>query len=168
MRRLLLGLVLVCATAVASAQSVIVVDSEKIFKSLDEYNAALEAIDVMSEGYQAQVDAKFAEVERLFNEYAASKALYTTAQRQVAETNILAKESEATKYQEQYFAQDGAIMKRRVELVTPIQTRVFSAIDNYAKELGVDVVLDKASSSTMLYVKEGVDHTELIINKLKQ
>ena len=65
------------------------------------------------------------------------------------------------------FGNDGVMMKKRIELIQPIQKRVFSAIDNYAKAGGYDMVLDKASNATMLYCSEAVDHTQKIIELLK-
>ena len=49
MRRVILAVVAVLFTAgIASAQNYMVVDSEKVFKSLTEYNNALEQIESLS------------------------------------------------------------------------------------------------------------------------
>ncbi len=149
------------------AQSVIVVDSEKIFKSIGAYTSAIEQLEVLSKSYQMQVDAKFAAVESAFNSYATNKASYSTTSRQQLEASILKQEAEATKLQEEIFGEDGKLMKQRLELIAPIQKRVFETIDSYAKEIGAKVVLDKASNPTMLYVAAGVDKTEAVIAKLK-
>ena len=70
-------------------------------------------------------------------------------------------------YQQSVFGNDGLIMKKRIELIQPIQNRVFAAIDSYAKAGGYDLVLDKASNATMLYCSDAVDHTTKIIELLK-
>ena len=68
MKRVILSIVAVMfAAGVASAQNYMVVDSEKIFKSLAEYNSALEQVESLSKSYQSSVDAKFQEVEQLYN-----------------------------------------------------------------------------------------------------
>ena len=60
MKKMIIALMAVLMTVgVASAQNYMVVDSEKIFKSLAEYNSALEQIDKLSKSYQDAVDAKF-------------------------------------------------------------------------------------------------------------
>lgn len=168
MKRFIVTVMAIVSAVSLSAQGVIVVDSEKIFRSLDEYNAALAEIEAMSESYQVLIDAKFADIERLFNEYAATRAQYSTTARQSIETTILEREQAATKLQEEYFSSDGVVMKRRVELIAPIQKRVFAAIDEYAKSQGVDMVIDKASNPSMLYVSSAVDHTQGVIDELKQ
>ncbi len=168
MRYLFLIVAMFVATTFASAQSVIIVDSEKIFKSLDAYNSALAEVDQLSKDYQAQVDAKFAEVEALYNYYVTHKAAYTASTRQVREAEILAMESAATQFQEEHFAKDGTIMKRRLALITPIQERVFSAIEAYAKGVGADIVIDESSNPSLLYGSSEVNHTQGVIDALRQ
>lgn len=54
---LVLGLV--AMAGVASAQNYMVVDSEKIFKSINDYNNAMTQLDQMAKSYQQQIDSKF-------------------------------------------------------------------------------------------------------------
>ena len=58
-------------------------------------------------------------------------------------------------------------MKKRIELIKPIQERVFAAIEAYAKEIGAEVVLDSSNNPTLLYNAASVERTQQIINRLK-
>lgn len=168
MKRVFTLLVAVLASIVAlQAQNVIVVDSEKIFKSQSDYNAALESVDKMSKEYQSQVDAKFKAIEDRFNNYAISRSTYSQSKQQSEESTILKMEQEAEKFQQDIFGKDGTVIKRRIELIAPIQKRVFAAIDKYAQEKGADLVLDKASNASVLYNSERSDCTQVIIDRLK-
>ena len=169
MKRFLLTVAAAAAMILsAGAQNVVTVDSEKIFKSIEAYNEALKSIDKLGEQYQKQVDAKFEEVEALYNNYVNYQRAYLSESARTArEQEILNKEEEATKYQESLFGQDGELMKRRVELIKPIQERVFTAIANYAKANGVDLVVDKAANPTLMYESEKIDRTQAIIDLLK-
>ncbi len=168
MRRFILMIAAVVVATVASAQSVVTVDSEKIFKSIAAYNEALKTIDELGKEYQAQVDAKFSEVEALYNNYVTTQRAYLSESGRAArEQEILAKEAEATKFQESKFGQSGELMKRRVELIKPIQERVFAAIESYAKANNIDLVVDKAANTTLLYESSAIDRTEQIIQMLK-
>ncbi|MBE6193910.1 MAG: OmpH family outer membrane protein [Rikenellaceae bacterium] len=168
MRRFIVALTaLFMCVGVASAQKYIVVDSEKIFRSIADYNTAMTTLDNLAKEYQTKVDATYAEVESLYNAYIAQKANLSTAQRNAKEQEILAKERAAADYQESVFGNDGVLMKKRIELIQPIQKRVFGAIDSYAKAGGYDMVLDSASNAAMLYYSESVNHTQKIIELLK-
>lgn len=168
MRRVILAVVAVLFTAgVASAQNYMVVDSEKVFKSLAEYNSALEQIESLSKSYQEAVDAKFQEVERLYNAYMQQRASLSATSRQQVEQQILDLETKATEYQESLFGTEGELMKRRMELIQPIQNKVFTAIENFSKQYGYDLVIDIAANPTILYYSEKVNFTARIIETLK-
>jgi outer membrane protein len=79
----------------------------------------------------------------------------------------LQKEEEAQKYQEEVFGEEGTLMKKRLELIKPIQERVFKAIELFAKMYGFDLVLDKSSNASILFSSSAVDCTEQIIATLK-
>nr|WP_302446273.1 OmpH family outer membrane protein [Alistipes onderdonkii] len=168
MKRLILIAVFVLTTGTLAAQNYIIVNSEKVFKSIDAYNTALSTLDKLAEQYQDMVDAKFAEVETLYNNYMNQKASLTAATRQTRENDILAKEKAAQEYQETLFGNDGTLMKKRVEMIEPIQKKVFSAIEAYAKQVGADVVLDSANNPTLLYSNPSVDRTQQVIDVLKK
>ena len=168
MKRLILIAVFGLTTGTLAAQNYIIVNSEKVFKSIDAYNTALSTLDKLAEQYQDMVDAKFAEGETLYNNYMNQKASLTAATRQTRENDILAKEKAAQEYQETLFGNDGTLMKKRIEMIEPIQKQVFSAIEAYAKQVGADVLLDSANNPTLLYSNPSVDRTQQVIDVLKK
>ena len=180
MKRLIIALAaIVISVGAASAQKYIVVNSEQIFRSIAEYNSAMSTLDAMAKDYQSKVDAAYARVEGLYNSYMSQKQSLTEAERTAQEQSlteaertaqeqsILAEERKAAEYQEAVFGNEGLMIKKRIELIQPIQRKVFAAIESYAKEGGYEMVLDKASNASMLYNSESVDHTNKIIELLK-
>ena len=169
MKRLFAAIcVLLLSVTVASAQNYMVIDSERVFKSIAEYNNALTQIENLSKQYQAKVDEKFREVETLYNSYIAARASLSDYSRQQREQQILQLEQEATEYQESIFGADGELMKRRMELIQPIQQRVFQVIEQFAKAQGYDLVIDIAANPTVLYYSESVNYTDRIIAEFKK
>ena len=169
MKRVILVALFALATfGITSAQKYCVIDSEKVFKSLDEYNKAMTTLDELGKSYQAEVDSKYKSIESLYNNYMQQKASLAASTRASVEQQILQKEEEAQKYQQELFGEDGKLMKKRIELIKPIQTKVFAAIEAYAKANGYDLVLDKASNASMLYVNDAIDHTAQVIEQLKK
>ena len=168
MKKIILTLVLALMTAgMASAQNYMVVDSEKVFKSVSAYNEALDSLEKLAESYQQQVDAKFQEVEHLYNSYVQMRNSLSESTRQQYEQRILQMEAEATELQESLFGTEGELMQKRVEMIQPIQERVFSIIESFSKQYGYDLVIDIAANPTVLYYSSKVDFTEMIIKALK-
>ncbi|MFI3323478.1 MAG: OmpH family outer membrane protein [Rikenellaceae bacterium] len=166
-RVIILFVAILASVASLAAQNYMVVDSEQVFKSIPAYNNALSELETLSEGYQKSIDAQFAAVEVLYNTYVAQRNSLTAAQRTARESEILKKEEEANELQESIFSTEGTLMARRLELIAPIQKRVFEAIESYAKANGFDMVLDLASNSTILYFSASVNRTEEVIATLK-
>lgn len=158
----------VLAASAATAQNCIIVNSEKIFKSIDAYNTAIATLDKLAEEYQQQVDARFAEIETYYNNYMAQKASMSANMRQSRENAILALEKEATEYQQSLFGQEGELMKKRVEMIAPIQKQVFAAIEAYAKQAGALAVIDSSNNPTLLYTDPAADHTQQVIAALRK
>ncbi|MBQ3187573.1 MAG: OmpH family outer membrane protein [Alistipes sp.] len=167
MKKMVCTLALLLIGAAAMAQNYIVVNSEKVFKSIAAYNTAIEELDQLAKKYQEYIDAKFEEVEKLYNSYQQQKASLSEATRQQWEEVILQKEKQATEYQEQLFGQEGQLMKTRIEKIKPIQEKVFAAIEAYAKQVGAELVIDSANNPTLLYNSAAVERTDEVIATLK-
>lgn len=167
MKRLILIAAFLLTAGALSAQNYRIVNSEKVFKSVEAYNTAISDLDSLAKQYQEQVDAKFDEVETLYNNYMAQKASLSASARQAREALILAREKEAQQFQESLFGQEGVLMQKRLELIQPIQKRVFAAIEAYAGQAGADLVLDSSNNPTLLYNNPSVERTQQVIEALK-
>ena len=155
MKRLILIAAFILTAGTLAAQNYIIVNSEKVFKSIDAYNTAISDLDKLAKQY-------------LYNNYQVQKTSLSAAARQVRENAILQKEKEAQEYQESLFGQEGTLMKKRVEMISPIQKQVFAAIEAYAKQVGADLVFDSANNPTLLYNNPAVERTQQVIDALKK
>ena len=113
-----------CAASGAWAQSYVFVNSETIFKSQADYNSAIKQLDDLSAEYQKNIDDAYAELDETFNNYAAQRGYLSETSRQNREEQIVNREKEIKKYQQDVFGPEGELMKKRIELIKPIQERV--------------------------------------------
>ena len=160
-------LMAVCMAGGLSAQGYIFINSETVFKSQADYNAALAQIDTLSSVYQKNIDKAYADLDEDYNNYVAQKSYLSETERQTRENTIVTREKEIKKYQDDVFGPDGDLMKKRVELIKPIQERVFAVINKYANEHKLDMVIDRANNQTLLFYRPELDKTDTIINLLK-
>lgn len=164
--KLILAAIFVACGVSLSAQNCIVVDSEKIFKSIESYNSTIDQLDKMGESYQAKVDERFKNVETLYTNYMAQRQSLSANARAQREQQILEQEKAANEYQESIFGKEGSYMKMRLESIKPIQESVATAIKRYARDNGYDLVLDKASNPSILFSTKKSDKTQEIINEI--
>lgn len=167
MKKTVLLVTLLFAAAGAFAQGIMVVNTEKIFKAIPRYNEVITQIDKLGEQYQKNVDQAYANIEQMYNSYVSQKAYLDNATRQNREDAIIKREQEAGKYQESIFGPEGELMKKRVELIKPIQDVVFAAINKYAGDRGFTMVIDIANNPSVLYYVPTSDKTDEIINLVK-
>lgn len=164
---LILSALFAIFTTGVTAQNYMLVDSQEIYKSLPDYAAAVEQLDVVAKEYQEKIDAAFKKIGEQYDNYVAAESNLSEDEKQYLENQIIDNEKKVTKYQEDVFGQDGEVSKKQIELLNPIQEKVKTVINNYAKENGFDLVLDISSNPMVLYYSPKANKTEQIINLLK-
>ena len=84
------------------------------------------------------------------------------------EEEIMNKEKEVREMQRQKFGPEGALFKKREELVKPIQDKVYTTINQFAESKGFEFIFDKGSASGMLFADKKYDKTEDVKAMLKK
>ena len=64
------------------------------------------------------------------------------------------------------FGVDGELFKKRMELIKPIQDKVYNAVKAVADKAGMAVIFDKNSDITMLYANPKFDKSEAVLDHL--
>jgi len=150
----------------ATGQKYAFVDTEYILNNIPSYKAAQEQLDKTSEEWQKEVESQYGEIEQMYKDYQAEKVLLTDDMRKKREDEIINKEKAVKDLQKKYFGQDGALFKKRQELVKPIQDDIYEAVKDIATENGYAVIFDTSSGPTMLYFNPRYDVSDEVLQKL--
>ena len=86
--------------------------------------------------------------------------------RKKRENEIINKEKEVKELQKQRFGVDGELFSKRMELVKPIQDKVYSAVKQVAERGGLAFIFDKAGQVSLLYTNSKYDKSEDVLNFL--
>ncbi|MCO6461803.1 MAG: OmpH family outer membrane protein [Saprospiraceae bacterium] len=151
----------------ATAQRVAIVDIARLLENMPEYSAAQKQLDELSATWRAEINAEMDKIKGLYNKYQAELPLLNDEMKKKREDEITNKEKEVRDLQKSRFGADGSLFAKREELVKPIQDKVYKAIDDYAKERGYDLILDKSSAAGVLFVSDAIDKTADIAKKIK-
>ncbi|MBR6490833.1 MAG: OmpH family outer membrane protein [Bacteroidales bacterium] len=165
-RQILIILALLAGVFSVQAQKFAFVDTDYILSKIPEYNDAQAQIDDLSAQWQNEMEAIYTEVNKLYQEYQAKKAIYPEEVRAKKEAEILAKEKEIKDFQKKKFGTDGELYKKRTELVKPIQEKVFTAIQDIAEKENYAVVLNKAEGVSIIYSNSKYDISDDVLDKL--
>lgn len=148
------------------AQKYAFVDTEYILNNIPNYRAAQEQLDKQSQEWQKEIEAKYAEIDKMYKDYQAERVLLAEDMRKQREDAIINKEREVKELQKNYFGQDGALFKKRQELIEPIQDEIYNAIKDLATENGYAAIFDTSSGTTMIYTNPRYDISDEVLQKL--
>tara|TARA_B110000858_G_C17769699_1_gene458948 strand:+ start:382 stop:984 length:603 start_codon:yes stop_codon:yes gene_type:complete len=162
---LLLGLIAVMSTQV-NAQRFAYVDSDYILSQMPSYKSAQNQIDEKSKKWQEEIDNKFEAIDKLYKQYQAEKVLLTKDMQTKRENEIIEKEREAKKLQNDKFGYEGELFKKREELIKPVQDKVYEAINKVAKNNGLDFIFDKSGDMLMLVSNPKYDRSDEVLEEL--
>lgn len=139
------------------------VDTDYILSQIPEYKAAQTELDKTSVQWQKEMEAKFAEIDKLYKAYQADAILLTEDMKKKRENEIINRESEAKELQKKRFGVDGELFKKRQELVKPIQDKVYNAIKAVAEKSGLGFILDKSGQVSILYANTKYDKSDDVL-----
>lgn len=167
MKKILLTLCLVAGLGFAAqAQKYATVDMGYIMKNIPAFESANEQLNQVSKKWQAEVDEKMKEVQQLYKNYQTELVFMSDEMKVKREDEIVAKEKAAQELKRKYFGPDGELFKKRESLMKPIQDEVYNAIQEISNAKGLDLVFDKSSAMSAIFVSQKLDISDEVLKKL--
>ncbi len=165
------GFILLLVISFASISSLFAqrlgyVDSDYILKNLPEYTSVKRQLDALAVQWQADVDAKYQEIDRLLKAYQADQVLLTPDMKRRREAEIDDKEKSAKDFQNKKFGPDGDMIQKSSMLIKPIQDKITKAIQAVAEDENLDIIFDKNSELIMLFARPRLDMSKEVLAKL--
>jgi outer membrane protein len=150
----------------AQAQKIAVVDINEVLASMTEYQTAQQELDRIAAEWRQEIAQEFDKVKSMYNKFQAEQVLLSAEDKTKKEEEIVKKEGEVRELQKNKFGPEGALFKKRQEMVAPIQDKVFAALESYATERGYDIILDKGGATGLLFANPEYDKTQDVKKRL--
>ncbi len=169
MKKLGLIIILMAAMAMPSQAkdlNVAYIDMQYILKNLPSYESANEQLTLISKRWQKEIDAAKQEARILATNYQTEQIFLSDDMKRKREEEIVAKENEALELQRKYFGPEGELFKKREALIKPIQDEIYAAIQDIANEKFLDIVKDRSSDPSLLYMSSKLDMSDKVLQKL--
>ena len=167
MKKVFFSLLFIVATIMAAqAQKFALIDMEFILKQIPSYEQANKQMEDLSKQWQTEIESKSNEAKALYESYQKTASTMSAEQRTAKEEEIIAKEREAAELRQTYFGPQGEAMKKRQELIAPIQDAIYNAVKDIATEKGYDAVIDRASAQSMIFASPRIDISNDVLLKL--
>ena len=150
----------------AVAQKYALVDMEYILGNIPAYERASEQLNQISKKWQAEVEAVDNAAKTLYKNYQNELVFLSEQQKKEREETIIAKEREASELRKKYFGPEGELYKKRMSLIEPIQEEIYNAVKAIAQQKGFQMVLDRASTSGIIFASPSIDISADVLEKL--
>lgn len=166
-RKLIAALTLFAMISVTTtAQRIAIVDINEVLGSFSDYQAAEKEIDRVASEWRQEIAQEYDQIKAMYNKYQAEQVLLNEDQKAQREEEIMAAESSVRETQKKRFGPEGDLFNKRQELVSPIQDKVYSAIEDFAADRGYDLIFDKGGAAGLLFVTDEYDKTEDVKKRL--
>ena len=167
MKKIFLTLCLIAGLGFAAqAQKFATVDMGYIMKNIPAYESANEQLNQVSKKWQAEVDAMMKDVQQLYKNYQTELVFMSDDMKVKREDEIVAKEKAAQELKRKYFGPEGELFKKRESLMKPIQDEVYNAIQEISNAKGLDLIFDKSSAMSAIFVSTKLDISDEVLKKL--
>ncbi|MHB8931611.1 MAG: OmpH/Skp family outer membrane protein [Melioribacteraceae bacterium] len=143
------------------------VDSDTIMKQLPDAQDVQKKLDAMVKEWQEELSKMERDWKAKYDDYDKRKLILSEQKRVEIEKELVGMEDQVSKYRQDKFGVKGELFQKQEELMKPIQNRIFTVIQQIAKEKDYDYVFDRSGDILFLYAKEEYDLTKEVIDKLK-
>lgn len=150
----------------ASAQRIAIVDITKVLEEMPDYRTAQGELDNIAAQWRQEISIEYDQIKAMYNKYQAEQVLLSEDARKAKEDEIMEREKLVRELQRDKFGPEGALFRKRQDLVQPIQERVYAAIQRYAEDRGFDFIFDKGGTGGLIFSNAEYDKTDDIIRVL--
>jgi len=148
------------------SQKYAIIDTKYILDRIPDYKQAQTQLDNVAADWQKEIDAKQAELDKMYKDFDAEMVMLTEELKKKREDQLFLKEKDLRDLQRKRFGFEGDLFKKRQELIKPVQDKVYNAVQKIAGLRGYDFVLDKSEGITIIFADPKLDKSEDVLKEL--
>ncbi|WP_338392624.1 OmpH/Skp family outer membrane protein [Fulvitalea axinellae] len=150
----------------AKAQKFGYVDSEYILGQMPEFKEAQKSLDQLAEAWRQEISDMRKGVEGMYDALKAEEVLLSKEMLAERQKNILAKEDSVANYQRKVFGFEGLYYLKKIELIKPVEDKVFEAVRRVSEKQKIQFMFDKSADLVMIYTNPAHDYTDYVLEEL--
>ncbi|MEW6060816.1 MAG: OmpH family outer membrane protein [Bacteroidota bacterium] len=168
MKRSLFFFLFALSLPVVAQTKIAYINSQTIMEQLPEAQDAQKQLDALTLEWQNELNRMAADIQRKVDEYDKRKLIMTDKRRAEVEKELQDLDKKLVDYRNQKFGTNGELFTKQNELMKPIQEKIFKAVKDVADAEGYDYVVDRSSSTLLLYANSKHDLTQKVLEKIQQ
>lgn len=150
-----------------AAQKFGYIDSEYILNKHPDYKIIQEELESISSEWKKEAQNLDKEIQELSAELKAEEVLLTEEMYQQRLEEIKVKRNESQEFNSRVFGINGQYFQKQAELMQPLQSKMYDAIERIARKNNLAILFDKAAEpSAIIYTDPRHDYSEFILEEL--
>ncbi|MBI2427858.1 MAG: OmpH family outer membrane protein [Ignavibacteriales bacterium] len=168
MKKLFAFLFFVVTISAWSQTKMAYINSQSVMEQLPEAQDAQKQLDALTQEWQSELTKMAADIQKKVDEYDKRKLIMTDKRRSEVEKELQDLDKKLVDYRNQKFGTSGELFTKQNELMKPIQEKIFKAVKDVADAEGYDYVVDRSSSTLLLFANSKHDLTQKVLEKVQQ
>ncbi len=163
MRRIILvALAIISFESVSQAQ-IAFVDTRYILNKMPNYRDSLAKLNQLGMIWQKEIDDKQAILDKMNNDFERDEAMLSDSVKKKRSDDLYYHQKEVRDLQRMRFGYEGDLVKKRRELLKPIEDSVNNIIQATATRLDYKIILDKSQGTTVMFANPKLDITDEVL-----
>ena len=143
------------------------IDSEFILNKHPDYKIIQQELLTLSSEWKKEAQDLDKEIKELYLLLKAEEVLLTEEMYKQRVTSIKLKEKESQEFNSRTFGIDGQYFQKQAELLQPLQSKIYDAIERVSRKNNLAILFDKASVPTgIIYTDPRHDYSEFVLEEL--
>ncbi|PKL86291.1 MAG: hypothetical protein CVV22_03800 [Ignavibacteriae bacterium HGW-Ignavibacteriae-1] len=158
-------LMLIASANVALAQRVAFINSNTIREKFPEGQQAQQRVQSMIDEWKRELDAMQQKIDNLEFEIKKNRLIWTEDERRTKESELASQKRVREDYAKTVFEQSGKHDQALKTIYTPVEEKIYAAVQKVAADQGFDIILDQ-SIQPLPYVNYKFDLTVNVLREL--
>jgi outer membrane protein len=149
------------------AERVGFIETSAILARMPEYKDIMGEMDRLTDRWKREIAYKKSELEAMRAKYAADEVFFTAEMKEEKLKEISEKETEFLKLQNDKFGPEGQVFTRRLDLLKPLQEKIFEVTAKVAEKKNIHFIFDKAHDVSMIYANPVHNYTDYVLEAME-
>ena len=150
-----------------AAQKFGYIDSEFILNKHPDYKIIQQELSSLSSEWKNEAQNLDKEIKELYILLKAEEVLLTEEMYKQRVAAIKVKEKESQEFYSRIFGIEGQYFQKQAELLQPLQSKIYDAIERVSRKNNLAMLFDKASVPTgIIYTDPRHDYSEFVLEEL--
>ncbi len=150
-----------------AAQKFGYIDSEFILNKHPDYKIIQQELSALSSEWKKEAQNLDKEIKEIYSLLKAEEVLLTEEMYKQRVAAIKLKEKESQEFNSRIFGIEGQYFQKQAELLQPLQSKIYDAIERVSRKNNLAMLFDKASVPTgIIYTDPRHDYSEFVLEEL--